>query len=750
MSTHAENTPPAGRKPSAAVLATAGVLAAALVAALVVVMRSAEPEPFTWSGPTEVPAPDAGACRECHTVAYERWHGSQHAHAMRPVSTEQDAPAFDGPSRLEYGDFVNEARRSQDRLEIIQSYSNQAPSVHEAVGVIGVTPLIQYVTPFPGGRLQVADAAFDPHHGEWFHVFGEDIRQPQDWGFWKNRSMTWNTRCAECHMTGFHAGYDAESDTYDSTWEAMGISCTQCHGDQSDHLADPLATEWERDRESLTRRQHMDTCATCHARRENLTGRFTPGDRFDDHYRLSLLTEPNLYYPDGQIRDEVFETGSFRSSRMYQKGVTCLHCHDPHSGGLLQPVHNNALCLSCHAAPGWNGAPVIIPEAHSHHPASSTGNQCINCHMPHTTYMQRDPRRDHGFTIPDPLLTVELGIPNACNKCHSDQSAEWAADHVSTWYGDRMRRRSRDRARLVSAVSGADDITPHLDAMLRMTREEDNAVWRASLLALLAPYSYLPAVSSLMQESLTHPDAIVRSAAVNALAAAPEREALLAPMRADSSRLVRLDATRATMDTVPRGSAAYAELQSYFTLNADQPSSAVRLAQLAQTEGRLEDALRWTAKISELDPSDGSYSVKGRLLQSLGRPADAAEAFRSAIARNPDEPQHHYMLALILGELQDLQGTIASLQETVRLDETFGRAWYNLGLAQAQAEQLDNAARSLMKAEALMLHTPEPPFALATVYLRQGKPDRARSAASRALKRDPAHGPSARILQQVR
>ena len=34
--------------------------------------------------------------------------------------------------------------------------------------------------------------------------------------------------------------------------------------------------------------------------------------------------------------------------------------------------------------------------------------------MPVTTYMQRHPRHDHGFTIPDPLLTKQFGTPNAC------------------------------------------------------------------------------------------------------------------------------------------------------------------------------------------------------------------------------------------------------------------------------------------------------------------------------------------------
>ena len=35
------------------------------------------------------------------------------------------------------------------------------------------------------------------------------------------------------------------------------------------------------------------------------------------------------------------------------------------------------------------------------------GARCVECHMPESLYMARDPRRDHSFNSPDPLLSVE-------------------------------------------------------------------------------------------------------------------------------------------------------------------------------------------------------------------------------------------------------------------------------------------------------------------------------------------------------
>ena len=60
------------------------------------------------------------------------------------------------------------------------------------------------------------------------------------------------------------------------------------------------------------------------------------------------------------------------------------------------------------------------PE-HHHHETGSTGAACVNCHMPVETYMVVDDRHDHGFRIPEPRLTLALGVPNTCNQCHEDK-----------------------------------------------------------------------------------------------------------------------------------------------------------------------------------------------------------------------------------------------------------------------------------------------------------------------------------------
>ena len=70
------------------------------------------------------------------------------------------------------------------------------------------------------------------------------------------------------------------------------------------------------------------------------------------HGRLSAtppvaLIDDRLYYPDGQVRDEVYEYGSFLQSKMFHRGVTCSDCHDSHSVKLRAP--GPLVCLGCHA-----------------------------------------------------------------------------------------------------------------------------------------------------------------------------------------------------------------------------------------------------------------------------------------------------------------------------------------------------------------------------------------------------------------
>ena len=85
----------------------------------------------------------------------------------------------------------------------------------------------------------------------------------------------------------------------------------------------------QRSRARETARE-VEMCGRCHARASRISDDYVHGKPLLDSHRVALLEE-GLYWSDGQMRDEVYEHGSFLQSRMFAKGVTCSDCHEPHS-----------------------------------------------------------------------------------------------------------------------------------------------------------------------------------------------------------------------------------------------------------------------------------------------------------------------------------------------------------------------------------------------------------------------------------
>jgi predicted CXXCH cytochrome family protein len=697
-----------------------------------------------------VPA-KSGECRSCHEEIFKSWEGSHHAKAHRLVDARRDGEAMATPQTfaLHGVDYRVEWKDGRPHFEEKRGANPATP--YTADFVLGHTPLVQYIVPAGNGRYQAAELAYDPQRKDWFNVFGDERRQPGEWGHWRGRGMNWNSMCAHCHMTEFRKNYDPVADTYATTWREHGVGCHQCHGDfPASHLepnrkADP-AKQTGLTAAGIKRAQ--ETCAPCHARNELLTGQLHPGGDYHDHYRLTLPTEANVFYPDGQVRDEDFNYTSLLTSRMGGKaGVTCLDCHDSHSGKTRLPASDNSLCLQCHGPSPRNNAPIIDPVAHSRHKPDSKGNLCVECHMPRTTYMQRDPRHDHGFLKPDALLTKEFGIPNACNRCHADQTVDWAIKYSDEWYGKKLDSRQRQRTRVVVAAQA---LAPEAaDKLLEFIASEDIPAWRATLILLARPYAARdPRVLAIARANLKHSDPLVRSAAVQLLAGFPAEAATLRPLLQDPSRLVRLDAAWPLSAELPADSPVRKELDVYLAASADQPAGRMRIGQDLFNRGRAAEAEAALRKATEWDPySPGLHDTLGMMLNELGRPGEAAASLWRAAQLNPSDAQSAFNAALAFAGARQLRDAELALRETVRRDPRFDRAWYNLGLLLAQSNRPTDALTALETAERIAPRVADYPYARATILWQRGDRAGAVAAARRTLEVDPAHAQARALLQ---
>ena len=632
---------------------------------------------------------DPANCLACHAEAHAAWLESHHAVA------NADWTASDrGRLRLDPTDAFEQRRMQWDTSVRPPVLEEPGTLPHPVVGTIGVTPLIQNLLLAPDGRIQAHDVAWDTDLGEWFSVFeGEPgpPRQPGEWGHWTGQGMNWDANCAWCHMTDFRKNYDAETDTYERTWSSMAITCAQCHPGMKTHM-DQIRNGNAYFKESLTPAQHMDNCATCHSRREHLTAdRFAAGERYEDHFQLTLADIQGVYHPDGQVIGENYVYGSLQMSRMGTAGVTCMDCHDSHSGGFILPIDNNALCMRCHGS-GLKDAPRINPTQHSQHPANSPGNLCVECHMPSTKFMGRDPRRDHSFSNPDPLLSQELGIPNACNTCHTTQSNAWALKHTNEWYGENMNQARRERARLVQAIwDGADGTRERLQAALAA---EKNRFWRATYIALFRQTGLDQASYEQIHGMLSDPDPLVRTAVVQVLGLDNIEPARRSNLLNDPVRSVRI----AAQLSQPPGS-LNPELLEYLEQTADSTFGALRLAAHEQARGNPGMARELARRATRFDQHNPeAYRLAAIQLHTSGDTEGARKLLLDALRMLPGDPVILFNLGLLSAESTDLNSAFGYLQRAIKARPEYEDAWYNLIVLYWQNGDMPTARLKLQEA----------------------------------------------------
>lgn len=644
---------------------------AVFLAAVFLVACDDEPAEQVPGDPGQLPV--SAQCAACHAEQYRAWQTSDHAWAYRSVQEKRDRQPFSKQGLTAHGERLL-FTRDKNGSPCVQSLPKGR--IEKVVGVVGRTPLRQYLVEGANGAQQVLSAAWDTGKREWFDVFADDERlraqggaqrKPSDWGHRLGRGMNWNSQCARCHVSGFAKNYEMTTDSYRSRWKEPGVTCISCHpvADQPDAKDGCLVARKSR---RLSEKQVRDTCASCHARSEEFDDSFRPGDNFEDHFRLELPLLSDVFWANGMQRDEVFVETGFRLSRMGAAGVTCLDCHDKASGQLILPLEDNSLCLRCHAtgeevhgtkAPLSSGAPDGTC------PKDSMGGRCVECHMPESKYMARDPRRDHSMNIPDPELSTQIPVPNSCTMCHRDRDDAWAADVLRRVLPKQKMEARRPRTRAVYAATQGQGSARDLLAALE---REDVPAWRATLLELLARVDIpSPILSRAVQQAAASaaadPDAMVRAAA--AAIPGPHTEKLLN----DPVRAVRHAAAWTLLPRrydVLRGTRALTEITAAAQHRADQPSGAMQLAALAVARGDAQEALAQYDRAIRLDPaSPVPYMDCAVLLAQLGRPVEALQRMLDCVRIAPQNAEVQYRLALALLEVGQKPAAATALQRAL-------------------------------------------------------------------------------------
>ncbi len=663
-------------------------------------------------------------------------------------------------SRFTHAGETFQFSREDEAYSVSVTRPGEPPRTFPIRYTFGISPLQQYLVDVGQGRLQALSVAWDTRDKteggqRWFHLHAGDRLAPGHRLHWESAAYTWNSRCADCHSTAVVRGYRPASDSYETEYSSIDVSCEACHGAASRHVAwarkkaagrvDPLPNGGfsasllaPKERRwvlgdganiahlvgGLAASAELDACAPCHSRRSDLGPGL--GNDFHDRYRLALLGDP-LYFPDGQIKEEVFEYGSFLQSKMHLRGVSCSDCHDPHS--LELRAKGNTLCGTCHRPSHYDAA------AHHFHPAGTPASECVTCHMPATTYMVVDPRRDHRFGVPNPALSKKVGSPDVCTGCHTDRTHAWAqaaivqrrrgAAPAPSTPGDALwlaREGQLGAPQALKAIASATQLAP---------------IIRASALEALGSYPS-PSMSQLVGALGKDAHPLVRRAAASAAASLPPEQLsrLIAPLLGDAVRSVRIEAASSFLgpaasmlagddrDKLQRALAEYAAVREYDAASAE---GLVDLADLARRSGDRDEAKRL---LERAIAKDASFSPAHLNLADLYRERSDSErsvrALEAGLKHAEDTAmlEHALGLALIRAKrhpqgLKHLHAAYRASPERVRFGYVYAVALFDSG-RQRDALQVLEELHARRPGDASVLSV------LVDYCQRMGLPDEAR------------------------
>jgi hypothetical protein len=331
-------------------------------------------QPEDWSFGAEYAG--SNSCAECHDDIYGAFKQSGHAFKLNKVVNGRppDYPFTEVPSPPEGYSW-------DDITYVIGGYNWKARFIGKdgfiITGKEGDTSFLgqyNFANPIVGTGIQWVKY----HPGE---------KRPYN--------------CGRCHTTGYSAEPDTHQDDLPGligTWAEPGITCEECHGPGSLHVANPYGVNLKIDRSPAA-------CGACHVRGSpeavNASGGFI---RHHEQY------------------EELFQSKHV--------ALECVLCHDPHKGVVqlrkTDQKTTRTSCENCHfEQEKYQASQAMV----------ASGVQCIDCHMPRVTksavgnaakftgdirthLMAIDPDQAGQFSADGKTALSQLGLDFSCRSCH--------------------------------------------------------------------------------------------------------------------------------------------------------------------------------------------------------------------------------------------------------------------------------------------------------------------------------------------
>ncbi len=677
-------------------------------------------------------------CTQCHADEVSAWQTSHHAEAMALATKEKVLGDF-SDTKVPYGEGV--ARFYQkDEKYLIEFTEGANNTLYEAVYTFGFYPLQQYLVPTGDGKFQVFPLAWDSRAAtdggqRWYPVLSDEEVKEEPRLHWQMPLQNWNGMCADCHSDGLIRNYQPTTNSFETHWDNINVGCQSCHGEMPNHPrhdlpkhndgnhksldvdnkdndqltemvswvlseGEPIAQlrnkkgELAKDKDKKARQAFMDTCFACHSLRAPLTDGFVHNMPFLDQFMPTLISSP-LYHPDGQINEEVYVYGSFLQSKMFEAGVTCLDCHDAHT--MQVKTQTNGLCLQCHSVEKYQ------QTTHTHHDLASDAGQCVSCHMPATTYMGVDARRDHSFKVPSPSLSTKYNTPNACIDCHNEKSNEWAAKHVTKWFPNSQKPTPKEK-QLIDLFAGK-PIT--LQQHLALVEDQGlSNIERASTLALL-PNTVSQIDDNAIRRWVASEDALIRYAAaqIGNLLPPIERQKSYLSLLNDKYRAIRVAAAEHLLelssvnDEVTKSAKrAFDEHRLSNSISSWRGEGALNQSISQLKQSNIKEAIDRLQHGINIDPYFGPSYVNLLDMYRMENDAEEEKAlYELAFKRLDHYAPLHYSYGLYQIRTKNIKNAVLALNKAVELAPEDPQYFYVLILA---IDSMGNTEQALQKLKA--------------------------------------------------
>lgn len=464
------------------------------------------------------------ACRNCHEQKYDRWSQDWHARALSPAEDRYVVGDF---ANAHYRGASSEAwmqRRGDDYVMRTRGADGKV-APYAVKWLVGGKRMQDTLTEFPDGRLQVLPVYFHvTGRGAWvdYNEKKQGVITESHPFYWTNFRRTANHECLECHTTGLDVRYSRATHHWSTQFADAGVACESCHGPAARH-AETKAKSDVVHPGHIDAQRALDICASCHGPREPIfprfdrAHRFHPGDRYAEKFQPLVIVDgaerSGEYFADGRPNSSSFEYQALLQSQCFLRGnATCLSCHTaPHAAhgydDLKQAQSDvaDAGCRTCHAN--------VFAQAsqHSHHKSAT----CVDCHMPKVLSGVLDAFADHAIDVPNPIVTQQHGVPNACATCHEQKSPQELQSAIVQWWPNASQRQAR-RIRLADAIDEKTSATS-FNALRAVIYDGREAGTLRGACALLLAQRFRGQTSMVLMSLLSDADPLVRARFIQAL-----------------------------------------------------------------------------------------------------------------------------------------------------------------------------------------------------------------------------------------